>query len=122
MSATFYNNILQENYTIINQWNTVNSMLTSEEIQAYITKMREEQKKVTLNKLDRLNVDDIQLMKDMKKIGLTKILQDIAQETPIFNMNEDIASGDAINEDDAGETEWLQETTDADNIEEDTLS
>jgi hypothetical protein len=121
VSATFYNNILQDNYTIINQWNTVNSMLTSEEIQAYITKMREEQKKVTLNKLDRLNVDDIQLMKDMKKIGLTKILQDITQEVPIFNMNEDIASGDAINEDDAGETEWLQETTDADNVDEDYL-
>jgi hypothetical protein len=114
VAASFYENILQENYNILTKWTTANTMLTQEEIQTYITKMREEQKKVTLNKLDTLNVDDIQLMKDMKRIGLMKVIESLEQseqdnvQTPT--------------EDQDGESEWLQETTDPEQNDDDTLS
>ena len=57
------------------EWNKNNSMLTPFEIQSYITKMREEQKKSTLSKLDVLSIDDMQLMKDMKRFGLMKMFE-----------------------------------------------
>ena len=134
VSATFYSNILKDNYTIITQWTKNNTMLTQSEIQAYITKMREEQKKTTLNKLDVLSVDDMQLMKDMKRFGLMKTLEKTNskqapedtqsatnEETTQSNDNEDIGIHVEVNEDQEGEAEWLQPSTDQDINDEDTL-
>jgi hypothetical protein len=133
VSATFYSNILKDNYTIITQWTKNNTMLTQSEIQAYITKMREEQKKTTLNKLDVLSVDDMQLMKDMKRFGLMKTLEKTNKqapeetpsannaETPSSNDTDDIGIHVEVNEDQEGEAEWLQPSTDQDVNDEDTL-
>jgi len=118
VTASFYENILQENYNIVIRWTTSNTMLTQEEIQTYITKMREEQKKITLNKLDTLNVDDIQLMKDMKRIGLMKVFE--TQEKEGGEATD--GNTQTPNEDQDGESEWLQETTDPEVNDDDTLS
>jgi hypothetical protein len=121
VSTNFYSNILKENYNIITNWSKNNSMLSASEIQSYITKMREEQKKTTLNKLDVLSVDDMQLMKDMKRFGLMKAFEKIdnkEEKTPETTdnqndtMNDDIGVNVQFDEDQEGESEWLQENTD----------
>jgi hypothetical protein len=129
VSATFYANILKDNYNIITQWDKNNSMLTPFEIQAYITKMREEQKKTTLNKLDVLSVDDMQLMKDVKRFGLMKVLETTQQSDETVSTDngtgttqvDDTGVQAEINEDQDGEAEWLQPSTDQDVYDEDIL-
>ena len=126
VSSTFYANILRDNFNIITDWYKNNSMLTPSEIQAYITKMREEQKKTTLSKLDVLSVDDMQLMKDMKRFGLINILEKttptekVEVDTNQVN-NDDTGVNIPINEDQDGEAEWLQPSTDQDVQDEDIL-
>lgn len=116
VSSTFYANILRDNFNIITDWSKNNSMLTPFEIQAYITKMREEQKKTTLSKLDVLSIDDMQLMKDMKRFGLMKVFEktDTTDKVEVDSSKNDDDTGVNIplNEDQDGEAEWLQPPTD----------
>jgi hypothetical protein len=120
VTANFYSNILADNYTILSKWSTSNSMLTETEIRAYITKMREEQKKDTLKHRDTLNIDDQQLMKDMKRFGLSKILEK-QQVNEATLPEEEIVAENIPDEDQEGESEWLQDPTDAEVIDEDIL-
>ena len=122
VSATFYANILRDNLNILTEWNKNNSMLTPFEIQAYITKMREEQKKSTLSKLDVLSIDDMQLMKDMKRFGLMKMFEktepsETVEVNPV-KTDDDTGINVPINEDQDGEAEWLQQPTDEPDINE----
>ena len=138
VSTNFNSNIMKDNYNSIMQWNKNNSKLNASEIQSYITKMREEQKKTTLNKLDTLSIDDVQLMKDLKRFGLTKVL---GEDPTISQTNANVAGTGPIGEDidteelapdigninpseqadQEGEAEWLQQNTDSDIIDEDFL-
>ena len=122
VSATFYANILRDNLNILTEWNKNNSMLTPFEIQAYITKMREEQKKSTLSKLDVLSIDDMQLMKDMKRFGLMKMFEKTEPnetvEVNAVKTDDDTGINVPINEDQDGEAEWLQQPTDEPDINE----
>ena len=49
--------------------------LTSEDIQKYITKKREQQKQISLAKMDVLSTEDRQILQDAKKLKLTKLVE-----------------------------------------------
>jgi hypothetical protein len=100
-------------YKAFENWSKTNTMLTQQEIQDYITKMREEQKNIVLNKYNVLNVDDLQLMKDMKRFGL-KVTDDAAFESGTMpdDINTNVVQPDAFEIE--GENEYNMETTDPD--------
>jgi len=74
LSTAFYPNILKLNYDSITKWYNSRSMLNPLEVKEFISKMREEQKLKTLQELDKLSVEDMQIIKDLKRFGLTKIV------------------------------------------------
>jgi len=121
VATNFYSNIIKDNYNTLIQWNKTNAMLTPNEIQAYITKMREENKKDTLKKLDELSVDDIQLMKDVKRFGLTKTLEKEKEINTESNEDIPIYENEGDFENQEGEAEWLQTTTDPETLNDDLL-
>lgn len=61
---------------ICTEYNKNGLAMTSDEIQRYITKKREQQKQISLAKMDVLTTDDRQLMQDAKKLKLVKLIEE----------------------------------------------
>lgn len=60
---------------ISTEYNKNGLAMTTEEIQRYITKKREQQKQISLAKMDVLTTEDRELMQDAKKLKLVKLIE-----------------------------------------------
>lgn len=69
--------IIDSNYEYIVSKTKTSETMTNDEIQNYITRMREEEKNVKLEYQDVLSNDDRQLLKEIKKIGLQMKLPEL---------------------------------------------
>jgi len=86
-------------------------MPSAADIQAYVNKIREEQKNITLAKYNRIgDVDELQLMKDMKRFGL-KVPEAGADGDSQAGAE---AAGNNDDEANMGEAEFAQPSTDRD--------
>jgi len=117
ISTSIMERINTNNYNYIIEYTKANSMMTTVEIQNYITKMREEEKNVKLDYQDELSNDDRRLLKDMKRFGLKVDIPRSAAGTSAANLD---GTGD-INgpeiqhtEDERGEADFAQLATDYD--------
>ena len=117
ISTSIMERINTNNYNYIIEYTKANSMMTTVEIQNYITKMREEEKNIKLDYQDELSNDDRRLLKDMKRFGLKVDIPRSAAGTSAANLD---GTGD-INgpelqhtEDERGEADFAQLATDYD--------
>lgn len=62
------------NYSSVSKWITANTVMTPDKITEYINKKREEQKVLSLVKLDNMDDDDRVNMTEMKKLNLIKLV------------------------------------------------
>ena len=67
--------IWNKNYQVCVEWNQVGAMMNATEVQAFITKVREQQKEISLQRLDILSIEDRQILLDAKNLGLTRIVE-----------------------------------------------
>lgn len=75
MTRQTITSIWNKNYQLCTEWNTVGSMMNATEVQAFITKVREQQKEISLQRLDILSIEDRQTLLDAKNLGLLRIVQ-----------------------------------------------
>ena len=68
-------NVREAIYKLCVQYTKNGMALTSEDIQKYITKKREQQKQISLAKMDVLSTEDRQILQDAKKLKLTKLVE-----------------------------------------------
>lgn len=100
--------IWNKNYQTCNEWSKFGFMMNSAEVQAFITRVREQQKELSLQRLDILSIEDRQTLLDAKNLGLMRIVQ--------FS---EIDAGDQDHEQDnimdmEGEQDFVMESFDAD--------
>jgi GTPase SAR1 family protein len=113
-----YPNIKKQNYKNIIAWDKTRFKMTEDEINDYLAKMREKQKDVILDNLNRIDDDNekqiINDMKNFKLIKFTEIYKGFGdEEIPEYN--------DDIDEDIEGENDFIAETTNPDDLNEDIL-
>jgi len=123
LSANVIPSITQQHVNTCNTWKITHYILTATEIQEYINKVREEAKLKLLAKYDVLNVEDRQLLKDMKRFKLkveeggdADAMEGVADADAMAGVN---VGGDAEADADAqyerqGEAEYEMESYDAD--------
>jgi hypothetical protein len=123
LSANVIPSITQQHVNTCNTWKTTHYILTATEIQEYINKVREEAKLKLLAKYDVLNVEDRQLLKDMKRFKLkveeggdADAMEGVADADAMAGVN---VGGDVEADADAqyerqGEAEYEMESYDAD--------
>jgi hypothetical protein len=99
--------IWDANFQAMLLWDKTIGGTSIQDIQAFVTKMREEQKEISLRKLNAMTLEDRQLVLDTKKLGLLKLVE-----------REELTDR-ATALDKEGEDEFLLRTSDPD--QEDTL-
>lgn len=75
MTRQTITSIWNKNYQLCTEWNMVGSMMNATEVQAFITKVREQQKEISLQRLDILSIEDRQTLLDAKNLGLLRIVE-----------------------------------------------
>ena len=120
ITSTIMERIKTANYNYIIEYVKTQTMMTVNEIQSYITKMREEEKNKKLQYQDELSNDDRRLLKDLKRFGL-KIELPAGVGAGIGGVEGADGQGPAINgrellrnEDERGEADYMQQSQDYD--------
>lgn len=67
--------IWNKHYHTCTEWNQIGVMMNANEVQSFITKVREQQKEISLQRLDVLSIEDRQILLDAKNLGLLRIVE-----------------------------------------------
>ena len=102
--------IWNKNYQACLEWNQVGTMMNAGEVQAFINKVREQQKEISLQRLDILSIEDRQTLLDAKNLGLLRIVE-FREIQP--DDNADASEQDAAL-DREGEDDFMRPSVDAD--------
>jgi hypothetical protein len=67
--------VWNKNYNECMDWDINGFMMNASDVQAFITRVREQQKEISLTRLDVLSIEDRQTLLDAKNLGLLRIVE-----------------------------------------------